>query len=113
MQKKVGVCLDTCHAFASGYDLRDKKSVSKTLREFEKQIGLKNLKLIHINDSKTELGSHKDRHEHIGLGKIGKAGFKELIKHPKLKHVNMILETPNDDLGSQESDLKLLKSLRK
>jgi len=113
LRKKVGVCLDTCHAFASGYDLRDKKGVSKTLKEFDQKIGLKNLKLIHLNDSKTEIGSHKDRHEHIGFGKIGQAGFKELINYPKLKYVNMILETPNDETGSQESDLKLLKRLRK
>ncbi|PIT90235.1 MAG: endonuclease [Candidatus Komeilibacteria bacterium CG10_big_fil_rev_8_21_14_0_10_41_13] len=112
-QAKVGICLDTCHAFASGYDLRDKKSVSETLKEFDKIIGLSKLKLIHLNDSKTEFGQRVDRHEHIGQGKIGKAGFKAWIGHPKLNKVNMILETPNDESGSQAEDLKYIKSLRK
>jgi len=111
-KKELGVCLDTCHAFASGYDLRDKKSVDKILRKFDEIIGLKKLKLIHINDSKTDLGSHVDRHEHIGLGKIGLEGFKALINHPELKNINMILETPEDEHGDQASDLEIIKKLR-
>lgn len=108
----LGICLDACHAFASGYDLRDKKTVDQTLTKFDKIIGLKYLKLIHANDSKTELNSQRDRHEHIGLGKIGQAGFKALINHPKLKNVNLIVET-NDDGAGQGGDLKVLKKLRK
>jgi len=111
-KKELGVCLDTCHAFASGYDLRNKKSVDETLKKFDKIIGLEKLKLIHLNDSKTELGSRKDRHEHIGQGKIGLDGFRELVHHPKLKNINMILETPDDERGNQRSDLEIIKELR-
>lgn len=107
----LGVCLDTCHAFASGYDLRDKKSIDQTLAKFDKIIGLKYLKLIHANDSKMEFNGRRDRHEHIGLGKIGQAGFKALINHPKLKNINLIVET-NDDGWGQAGDVKVLKKLR-
>ncbi|HRY37057.1 MAG TPA: deoxyribonuclease IV [Candidatus Magasanikbacteria bacterium] len=106
---KIGVCFDTQHAFASGYDLRDEKAVEKTLEKFDKIIGLENLKLIHGNDSLTEFGSHKDRHEHIGYGLIGKKGFEAMIKNIKLKDINFILETEYDLVIE---DLKLLKKIR-
>ncbi len=109
--KKIGVCLDTQHSFASGYDLRDKKSVNAVLRQFNTTIGLDKLVLIHANDSMTELDSHKDRHEHIGRGKIGKRGFEVLVKHPKLQEIDFILETPHHD-GGVIKDIKLLKKLR-
>ncbi|MFA6305087.1 MAG: deoxyribonuclease IV [Patescibacteria group bacterium] len=111
-RKKIGVCLDTCHAFASGYDLKTSAMVNQTIGKFDKIIGLKYLRLIHCNDSKTEFSVHVDRHEHIGMGKIGLAGFKVLVNHPKLKKVNFILETPEDERGNQENDLKILKKLR-
>jgi deoxyribonuclease-4 len=112
--EKAGVCLDTQHAFASGYDFRDKKAVEKTLKEFDDVIGLERLVLIHANDSATELGSHKDRHAHIGEGKIGTVGFETIIKNKKLKNIDMVLETPWDNGNSKgvEKDLKLLKSWR-
>ncbi len=110
--KNVGVCFDTCHAFASGYDLRNKKVVDETLKKFDKIIGLEKLKLIHVNDSKVELNERKDRHEHIGMGKIGIEGFTALIHYPKLKNINMVLETPDDGRGDYESDLKILKKIR-
>lgn len=106
---KIGVCFDTQHAFASGYDLRDKKAVEKTFSLFDKIIGLENLKLSHCNDSLTELGSHKDRHEHIGKGLIGKAGFEAILKNKKLEKINFILETEHDLI---KEDLKLLKKIR-
>lgn len=111
---KVGVCLDTQHAFASGYDFRDEKALNKTLKEFDDIIGLKRLVLIHLNDSATEFGSHKDRHAHIGEGKIGLAGFEAIVKSKKLKNIDLILETPWDSGKSTgvEKDLKLLKSWR-
>ena len=112
VEKNAGVCFDTCHAFASGYDLRNKKSINQVIKEFDQIIGLSRLKLIHLNDSKTDFGKHVDRHEHIGLGKIGKLGFKEFINHPKLKKVNMIIETPIDEHGGQEDDLKVIKKMR-
>lgn len=111
LKNKIGVCFDTCHAFAVGYDIRTKKGVEATLKDFDKHIGLKRLVLIHANDSKKDLGERRDRHEHIGKGKIGKAGFEALVKHPKLKNVDMILETHHD--GGEIKDLKLLKSFRK
>ena len=106
---KIGVCFDTQHAFASGYDLKNKLAVKKTLIEFDKVIGLENLKLSHCNDSLTELGSHKDRHAHIGQGLIGKVGFEAIVKNKKLKDINFILETKHDLVME---DLKLLKKIR-
>lgn len=110
-KKKIGICLDTCHAFASGYDLRTKAAVDAFLKKFDKLVGLSYLKLFHVNDSKMDLGDHRDRHEHIGEGKIGLAGFKALCSHPKLKNVDMILETHHD--GKHLADIALLKKLRK
>ncbi|MBN1778597.1 MAG: deoxyribonuclease IV [Candidatus Buchananbacteria bacterium] len=110
LKNKIGVCLDTCHMFACGYDLRNKIAVKKTFKDFDRIIGLKRLVLIHANDSKTEFGSHKDRHEHIGDGQIGKDGFAAIVKLAKLKNVDLILETPHD--GKEIRDLKLLKSFR-
>ncbi len=111
--KEIGVCLDTQHSFASGYDLRDKAAVNKVIKEFDNTVGLKHLSLLHANDSKTELASHKDRHEHIGAGEIGQAGFEALVQHPKLKKLDMILETPYaDNDGGVKKDLKILKSFR-
>lgn len=109
---KLGVCFDTCHAFTSGYDLRNEASVNKTLAEFDKQIGLDRLKLIHCNDSQAGLGEHKDRHEHLGQGKIGLVGFKALVKHKQLEHVNLILETPKDNAGDDPRNLAALKRFR-
>ncbi|PIR94474.1 endonuclease [Candidatus Falkowbacteria bacterium CG10_big_fil_rev_8_21_14_0_10_39_11] len=108
----LGICLDTCHMFASGYDMRDKKALNKTLNEFDKLIGLKHLMVIHANDSKTDFESHKDRHEIIGQGLIGKIGFDELVNHPKLKNVDVIVETPDLKDGKAIS-LKLLQKMKK
>ena len=108
-KNSLGVCFDTAHAFASGYDLRDKKAVKKTFDDFDKIIGLERLKLIHCNDSKVDLGSHVDRHENIGKGKIGIKGFEAIINEPRLKDLDLILETPN---GKIEEDLEILKGLR-
>lgn len=110
LQKKIGVCFDTAHAFESGYDLRKPASVKNVLANFDKTIGLKKLKLIHLNESMTELGSHKDRHEHLGFGKIGLKGIETLIKDPRLKNMNYILETPTDE--GTLNDLKILKKMR-
>lgn len=114
--KEIGVCFDTQHAFASGYDLRTKEDVDKTFEDFDRIIGLKKLIASHCNDSKIEFDGHKDRHQHLGHGFIGKDAFKYIVEHPKLQHIDLILETPFDDEdepGSREEDMKLLKSLRK
>mgnify|MGYP001616117286 CR=1 FL=1 len=108
----LGVCFDTCHAFASGYDLRTAAAVSQTLDKFGKVIGWKYLKMIHVNDSKTEFGKRVDRHEHIGQGQIGLAGFQALISEPRVKNINLIAETPDDAKGDQQGDLAVLKKLR-
>ena len=105
---KIGICLDTCHAFASGYDFRTKKAVDETLSLLDKHLGMEKLKLFHLNDSMTPFDSHKDRHANIGDGEIGLAGFKYLVNHPKLKNVNAIAETP--DL--KDDDPKSLKTLK-
>jgi deoxyribonuclease-4 len=113
LKNKIGVCFDTCHAFASGYDLRTKIGVRKTLKEFDDIIGLEKLKLFHCNDSKFGLGEHRDRHEHLGKGKIGLAGFEALVKEPKLKNINFILETPKDTPQDDPRNLKILKKFRR
>lgn len=108
--KEIGVCFDTQHAFASGYDLRTKTGVDSVFKLFDKTIGLKKLIASHCNDSKVEFGAHKDRHEHLGKGFIGLPGFKAIVEHPKLKHLDLILETPwDDDLAN---DMKYLKKFR-
>ncbi|MDP1709636.1 MAG: deoxyribonuclease IV, partial [Candidatus Komeilibacteria bacterium] len=107
----VGVCLDTAHIFASGYDIRDKKSVAATLKSFDKAIGLKRLGVIHANDSMVGLGEKKDRHQHLGRGQIGLEGFRALVHHLKLKKVDMIVETPSET--GMKKDIVLLKKMGK
>ena len=102
----LGVCLDTCHVFDGGYDIVHK--LDKTLEEFDQVIGLNRLKAVHLNDSKNELGSHKDRHEKIGEGRIGMETFAAIVKHPKLKELPFYLETPNDLEGYQR-EIALLR----
>ncbi len=108
-QPEMGVCFDTAHAFASGYDLRTKEAVDETFKTFDKLIGLDRLKMSHCNDSKVELGARKDRHEHLGEGFIGKEGFEVIVRHPALQHMNLYLETEHDKV---EQDLAILKKIR-
>ncbi|MEA3249343.1 MAG: deoxyribonuclease IV [Patescibacteria group bacterium] len=107
---RVGICFDTAHAFASGYDLRTKEAVTDTMRKFDAIIGLEKLELSHANDSKVELSSRKDRHEHIGEGLIGLEGFRAIMSHHKFRKINFILETPSDD--DYANDIDLLKKMR-
>ena len=106
----LGICFDTCHGFASGYDLRDTKAVAATFKKFDAVIGKDKLRLIHANDSLGALDSRKDRHAHIGEGEIGKGGFDAIVALAKKRRVNMILETPHDE--KLEADIRLLKSMR-
>ncbi len=108
---RVGVCIDTCHAFAAGYDLRTREAIENTLRDFDEIIGLRLLKVVHINDSKGDLGSHLDRHEHIGMGKIGENGFKELFHNPHIRNLPLILETPVDSRGNFATNLAKCREL--
>lgn len=107
----VHVCLDTAHLFASGYDLRDAAALEETMKKFRNVLGISQLKLVHINDSKVDLGGRVDRHEHIGKGYIGQAGFKALLAHKDFQHVNCILETKHDSLIKH--DIVFLKEHRK
>ena len=100
------MCLDTSHVFAAGYDISNSEGYHGVIEEFDRIIGLENLKLIHLNDSKTEHGSRVDRHEHIGMGYIGDSGFKLILNDERLKHVPMILETPKM-VGDSDSDIIL------
>jgi len=113
-EHRLGVCLDTCHVFAAGYDIRDEKSYNKTFREFDTVIGIKRLKIIHINDSKRELGSRVDRHEHIGRGLIGVKAFDLIMNDRKLKGIPKILETPKgEDMKEDTMNMKILLGLLK
>jgi deoxyribonuclease-4 len=106
-----GVCLDTCHTFTSGYDLRKERDVEKMLSQFDSTVGLKELKVLHLNDSKGDLNSKIDRHEHICLGKIGKAGFAALLQHKSLRNLPMIMETPVDKQRNDVDNLKVVLGL--
>jgi len=108
----LGFCFDTCHGFAAGYDLRTPQTVAVLTEEISRTIGLKRLSLLHLNDGEGALGSHLDRHEHIGKGKIGIRGFKNLLHHPCFRGLPMILETPKGpDLAEDVENLRLLSSL--
>lgn len=93
---RLGVCLDTCHAFGAGYDLRTRDGVEETLAAFDDAIGFDLLRVVHCNDSKGELGSGLDRHEHVGLGAIGEEGFRLLLHRPEFRELPFICETPED-----------------
>ncbi len=107
---ELGICFDTAHAFASGYDLRDATAVAATFKQFDKLIGLNRLKMSHCNDSKIPLGGHKDRHEHLGDGFIGLAGFKAIVASKKLQAINLYCETEPEGV---EEDLKILQKMRR
>ncbi len=94
---RLGVCLDTCHIFVAGYDLRDEEAYQQTMADFDRVIGLQKLKVIHANDAKKPLGSRVDRHEHIGQGEIGIGAFERLVNDPRLLHVPIVIETPDAD----------------
>lgn len=106
-----GVCLDTCHVFVSGYDMRKERDVEKMLSQFDSTVGLKELRVLHLNDSKGDLNSKIDRHEHVGLGKIGKAGFAALLQHKSLRNLPIIMETPVDKQRNDVENLKVVLDL--
>ena len=110
-KSRIGFCFDTCHAFAAGYDLSTSKSVIDTLNKFDQIIGLKYLKVVHLNDSKGELGNGLDRHQHIGRGFIGESGFRELLKNSIIKQLPLILETPIDETFDDEYNINKIYSL--
>ncbi len=108
---KFGICFDTCHAFVSGYDLRTEKDVKETFKEFEKHVGMKNLKILHLNDAKGEIGCNLDRHYHIGLGNIGEEGMAAIIKLITKEKIPIVLETPIDDTRDDFENVRIVQEL--
>jgi len=108
----LGVCLDTCHALAAGYEFRDAASYRQTMATIDRTVGLDRIRGIHLNDSKGDLGSHVDRHEHIGRGKVGLEAFRLLLNDERFRDVPMVLETEKgDDLAEDRVNLGALRSL--
>ena len=110
--ERLGICFDTCHAFAAGYDLRTPESYDQTITSLDRLIGLEHLKAIHLNDSRGDLGGRLDRHAHIGMGKLGLEAFRLLLNDPRLKRLPMVLETPKGpDLKEDVVNLSTLRNL--
>jgi deoxyribonuclease-4 len=110
-QKRIGVCFDTCHAFGAGYELRTEKGLELTLAQFEAAIGIGKMKAVHCNDSKGDLGSGLDRHEHIGLGFIGEEGFRTILHHPVFRDLPLICETPVDARRDDAGNIRKVREL--
>jgi len=110
-KRRVGLCLDTAHAFLAGYDIACKDGLDALVEEIDDCAGLELLKLIHLNDAKGKLGSKADRHDHIGKGAIGMEGMKRIVNHPKLKSVPLILETPKEREGDDAKNLNTVRKL--
>ncbi|MEL0082278.1 MAG: deoxyribonuclease IV [Gammaproteobacteria bacterium] len=104
-KSRVGVCLDTCHLFAAGYDLRDQQACAETFAEFERLVGFEYLRGMHLNDSKKPLDSRVDRHESLGEGEIGLAPFKYIMADARFDHIPLVLETPNPDRWADEIEM--------
>jgi deoxyribonuclease-4 len=107
---KLGVCLDTAHAFTAGYDIRERKSLRATFRSLELHVGLKNVRAVHFNDSRALFNSRVDRHWHIGQGHIGVEALARVAQHRKLRHAAFLLETPLDEPGDDIRNLELLRA---
>ncbi|HET6807884.1 MAG TPA: deoxyribonuclease IV [Nitrososphaera sp.] len=111
--KQFGVCIDTCHLYASGYDLRTKEDVNRMFDKIKAILGLREMKIVHLNDSKGGLGSNLDRHEHIGLGSIGVEGITAFVNHVAVKALPIIMETPIDKTRGDEQNLKVVLNMIK
>lgn len=112
VKEKLYLCFDTCHAYVSGYDIATAFGLDETMKTIDRLIGLSRLRVIHFNDSQFGLGSHRDRHEHIGEGKIGLNGMRRIARHPALRSKVFILETPKDTSDADYRNLALLKRFR-
>jgi deoxyribonuclease-4 len=108
---RVGICLDTCHVYAAGFDLGSEKSVETAFGLFDDIVGMNELKVVHLNDSKGPLGSHMDRHEHIGMGNIGTDGMRAILTYKGIRERPIIMETPIDDARGQKEDLQVARRL--
>ncbi len=109
---RLGVCLDTCHLFAAGYPLHSDKEYRATMRQLDRVVGAKLVKAFHLNDSKRELGSRVDRHEHIGEGRLGLEPFRHLLADSRFRNVPMYLETPKGTRDGEDLDVMNLRTLR-
>lgn len=109
--ERVGVCLDTCHLLAAGYDITSAAGVATVIQEVDREVGLSSVRLIHANDSKKGLGCHVDRHQHIGEGGIGRNGFRAVLAHPALHSIPMVLETPKTTEADDRRNLKTIRQL--
>jgi len=111
----LGVTVDTCHSYGAGYDLKTKEGLEETIDIIDKSLGFEKVKLIHMNDSKHPLGSHKDRHEEIGLGELGEAAFRRILRHPRLQYIPFVMETPKsgpeDDIRNMAVALRLAEKI--
>ena len=110
---RVGMCLDSCHAYAAGFDLGGRAAVDQTMAVFDESFGIEKLKVVNLNDSKGPLGSGLDRHENIGKGKIGEKGFKAFLHYPGIPDRPLIMETPYDDLEGMKESVAIVRSLMK
>lgn len=110
---RLGVCMDTCHIFAAGYDISNEAGYINTIEEFDRLIGISKLKLFHLNDSKKNCGSKVDRHEHIGLGQIGSSGIAFFLNDERFSKIDFIMETPDDDIRGNSENLEEVLSLLK
>ena len=110
-RRHTGVCLDTCHAFGAGYDLRTEDALGITMGEFDDLIGIREIQVIHCNDSKGDLGSHLDRHEHIGLGHIGEEGFRNILSHEPFNRLPLVCETPVDERRDDKGNIAKVREL--
>ena len=107
----IGVCLDTAHTFAAGYDIKSKAGLEKTLKDFDRLLGLDRIKVVHFNDSLSEFESRVDRHQHIGKGKIGLEALGRIIRHPKLKNAAFIMETPKETDKDDKRNMAVARKL--
>jgi deoxyribonuclease-4 len=110
-QGRIGVVLDTAHAFEAGYEFRTRSGLDATLREFDRLVGFSRLHLIHLNDSKTEFGSRVDRHWHIGVGRIGSEGMREIVNHPLLAGLPAVMETPRKSPADDIANMNTVRAL--
>ena len=110
--QELGVCLDTAHTFAAGYDLSSSAAVEETLAAFDDAVGFENLRCVHLNDSKHACGTHKDEHAHVGEGEIGEDGMRAFLTHPALEDVPLVLETPHEDGRGFAWNIDRAKQLR-
>ena len=110
-RSRVGICFDTAHAYAAGYDLRTPQAVNGTFAKFGSVLGLKLLKIVHLNDSQGGLGSGRDRHEHIGMGYIGEEGFRALFRHEAVRELPFIMETPIDERRDEIGNIRKVREL--